>query len=287
MKSILKLYDSFQAAPTKWGVALGSGGARGYAHVPLLELVEECGIKPEIVTGSSIGSVVGAAYALTADSRMVRKMTNMFVKKNQKKIDELVKMASSTTLTDALNMARKSTAEKSIVDEDFLYDMITPIFGDAKFSDTKLKLGIVATDIKTSSTTLITSGYIIDAVCASASVPGTFAPTRLGGTHFIDGGVMCVVPVEQCRELGAQMVIAADVTNKMRKGTFKNSLDLMTYINQLKLERIIKYELEKADYSVRFINLDMDWYRFDQFEKATQLSRKLLEEGLKKELMND
>jgi NTE family protein len=281
------LYDSSPAAPTKWGVALGSGGARGYAHVPLLELIEECGIKPEIITGSSIGSVVGAAYALTADSRMVRKMTTMFVKKNQKKIKELVKMASSTTLTDSLSMARKSTSGKAIVHEDFLYDMIIPIFGDAKFSDTKLKLGIVATDIKKCSTTLITSGYIIDAVCASASVPGTFAPTRLGGTHFVDGGVMCVVPVEQCKELGAQMIIAADVTNKIRKSNFKNSLDLMTYINQLKLERIIQHELTEADYSVRFINLDMDWYRFDQFEQATQSAKKLLEEGLKKELTHD
>jgi len=287
VRLILKWYDSDPASPTKWGVALGSGGARGYAHVPLLELIEECGIRPEIVTGSSIGAVVGAAYALTADSRMVKRMTGRFVKKNQERIKELVKMASSTTLTDALSMARKSTADKAVVEEDFLYEMILPIFGDAKFSDTKLKLGIVATDIKTSSTTLITSGFIIDAACASASVPGTFAPTRLGGTHFIDGGVMCVVPVEQCRELGAEMVIAADVTNKMRKGKFKNSLDLMTYINQLKLERIIKYELSKADYSVRFVNLAMDWYRFDQFDSATKMARELLDQGLRKELTDE
>jgi NTE family protein len=272
------------ATPTKWGVALGSGGARGYAHVPLLELIEDCGIHPEIVTGSSIGSVVGAAYALTGDSRMVKLMTHKFVRKNQDKIRELVKMASSTTLTDALNMARKSTSGRAVVDEDFLYEMLIPIFGDTKFSDTKLKLGIVATDIKRSSTTLITSGYIIDAVCASASVPGTFAPTRLGGTHFIDGGVMCVVPVDQCRELGAGMVIAADVTNKLRKDSFRNSLDLMTYINQLKLERIIQYELANADYSVRFINLDMSWYRFDQFESATKLAADLLEQSLRKDL---
>lgn len=280
----MRLYDSMPATPTKWGVALGSGGARGYAHVPLLELIEDCGIHPEIVTGSSIGSVVGAAYALTGDSRMVKLMTHKFVRKNQEKIRELVKMASSTTLTDALNMARKSTSGRSVVDEDFLYEMLIPIFGDAKFSDTKLKLGIVATDIKRSSTTLITSGYIIDAVCASASVPGTFAPTRLGGTHFIDGGVMCVVPVDQCRELGAGMVIAADVTNKLRKDSFRNSLDLMTYINQLKLERIIQYELANADYSVRFINLDMSWYRFDQFESATKLAADLLEQSLRKDL---
>ncbi len=280
----MRLYDSMPATPTKWGVALGSGGARGYAHVPLLELIEDCGIHPEIVTGSSIGSVVGAAYALTGDSRMVKLMTHKFVRKNQEKIRELVKMASSTTLTDALNMARKSTSGRAVVDEDFLYEMLIPIFGDAKFSDTKLKLGIVATDIKRSSTTLITSGYIIDAVCASASVPGTFAPTRLGGTHFIDGGVMCVVPVDQCRELGAGMVIAADVTNKLRKDSFRNSLDLMTYINQLKLERIIQYELANADYSVRFINLDMSWYRFDQFESATKLAADLLEQSLRKDL---
>jgi hypothetical protein len=80
------------------------------------------------------------------------------------------------------------------------------------------------------------------------------------------------------------MVIAADVTNKLRKDSFRNSLDLMTYINQLKLERIIQYELANADYSVRFINLDMSWYRFDQFESATKLAADLLEQSLRKDL---
>jgi len=271
---------------TKWGLALGSGGARGYAHVPLIEVVEECSIKPQYVTGSSIGSVVGAAYALTADSRTVKKMTSHFVKSNKEKIQKLIDMAAGGKLADMLNIARKTAVSKSIMNEDYLYEMVTPIFQNAKFEDTKLKLGIVATDIKRCQTELITSGYIVDAVCASASVPGTFSPTRLGGTNFIDGGVMCVVPVQQCRTLGAEKVIASDVTNKVRKGKFKNALELMGYLNQLKLERIIASEISKADYSIRFTNLNIDWFRFDHFEEATKNAEELLVD-FKKELMND
>lgn len=271
---------------TKWGLALGSGGARGYAHIPLLEVVEECGIKPEYVTGSSIGSIVGAAYALTADSRMVKKLTNHFVKSNHEKIEKLIQMVGSNKLTDMLNVARKTAVSKSIMSEDYLYEMLTPIFQNAKFEDTKLKLGIVATDIKRCKTELFTSGYIVDAVCASASVPGTFSPTRLGGTNFIDGGVMCVVPVEQCRTLGAEKIIASDVTNQVRKGKFKNLLELMGYLNQLKLERIIASEISKADYSIRFANLNIEWYRFDQFDIAIKYAKELLVD-FKKELMND
>jgi NTE family protein len=170
--------------------------------------------------------------------------------------------------------------------EDYLYEMLTPIFQNAKFEDTKLKLGIVATDIKRCKTELFTSGYIVDAVCASASVPGTFSPTRLGGTNFIDGGVMCVVPVEQCRTLGAEKIIASDVTNQIRRGKFKNLLELMGYLNQLKLERIIASEISKADYSIRFANLNIEWYRFDQFDIAIKYAKELLVD-FKKELMND
>ncbi|MFP4461290.1 MAG: patatin-like phospholipase family protein [Thermotogota bacterium] len=270
----------------KWGLALGSGGARGYAHVPLLDVVEDCGIKPEYVTGSSIGSVVGAAYALTADSRTVKKMTSHFVKANKGKIDKLIEMAAGGKLAEMLNIARKTAVSKSIMSEDYLYEMLTPIFQNAKFEDTKLKLGIVATDIKRCKTELITSGFIIDAVCASASVPGTFSPTRLGGTNFIDGGVMCVVPVEECKALGAQKIIASDVTNMVRKGKFKNALELMGYLNQLKLEKIIASEISKADYGIRFTNLNIEWFRFDQFEEATKNAKKLLVD-FKKELMND
>ena len=278
--------DTKETYETKWGLALGSGGARGYAHVPLLEVVEACAIKPQYVTGSSIGSVVGAAYALTADSRTVRKMTGHFAKSNHDKIEKLLQTAAAGKLSEMLNIARKTAVSTSIMHEDYLYDMLVPIFNNAKFEDTKLKLGIVATDIKRSRTELITSGYIIDAVCASASVPGTFAPTRMGGTNFIDGGVMCVVPVEQCRELGADKIIASDVTNKVRKGKFKNALELMGYLNQLKLERIIASEISKADHSIRFTNLNLEWFRFDQFEEATRNASQLLVD-FKKELMND
>ena len=271
---------------TNWGLALGSGGARGYAHVPLLELIEECGIQPQYVTGSSIGSVVGAAYALTGDSRMVKKLTHHFVNTNQKRIEKLVQMAAGSKLTDMLNVARKTAVSKSIMNEDYLYEMVTPLFQNAKFEDTKLKLGIVATDIKRCKTELITSGYIVDAVCASASVPGTFSPTRLGGTNFIDGGVMCVVPVEQCRTLGAEKIIASDVTNQVRKGQFKNALELMGYLNQLKLEKIIASEMSQADHSIRFTNLNMEWYRFDRFDMAIKNAKELLVD-FKKELMND
>ena len=280
------MYEQGENTQSKWGLALGSGGARGYAHVPFLEVVEECGIKAEYVTGSSIGSVVGAAYALTADSRTVKKMTSLFVKSNQDKFEKLISMAAAGKLSEMLNIARKTAVSKSIMNDDYLYEMLIPIFKDAKFEDTKLKLGIVATDIKRCRTELITSGYIIDAVCASASVPGTFSPTRMGGTNFIDGGVMCVVPVEQCRQLGAQKIIASDVTNQVRKGKFKNALELMGYLNQLKLERIIDSEISQADHSIRFTNLNLEWFRFDQFEEATKNASELLGD-FKKELMND
>jgi len=267
----------------KWGLALGSGGARGYAHVPLLDIIEENGINLTAITGSSIGSVIGAAYALHADSRKVKKLTYLFTSKNKEKIDQLLGMVEGSSLSESLNIARKTAMKRAVMPEDFLYEMVMPIFGDATFDDTQIKLGIVATDIAKSQSRMITTGYIVDAVCASASVPGTFAPTRLGGTHFIDGGVICPVPVQQCLDLGAEHVIAVDISKNVRKTKYKNALDLMAYVNQLKQERLVTNELKKAEIKVRFPNLNYDWYRFDQQKEIIASAKELLDD-FRKEL---
>ena len=129
------------------GVALGAGGARGFAHVAVLRRLCAKEMVPSVITGSSMGSVIGSAFALFKDIRTVEKLLGYFVEKSAKNILELTRtLQGKVSLTGKLSAAYKTTATRSMMNEYFLYDLISSIFGKARFSDTKIPLGIVATD---------------------------------------------------------------------------------------------------------------------------------------------
>ena len=150
------------------GVALGAGGARGFAHVAVLRRLCAKEMVPSVITGSSMGSVIGSAFALFKDIRTVEKLLGYFVEKSAKNILELTRtLQGKVSLTGKLSAAYKTTATRSMMNEYFLYDLISSIFGKARFSDTKIPLGIVATDAQTGKKELFDYGFISDAVCAS------------------------------------------------------------------------------------------------------------------------
>lgn len=269
----------------KLGLALGSGGARGFAHIALLDFLDEKKIKPSFITGSSMGAVMGAAYALTGSSRAVKKMTHHFISHQKKKIDFLIKsVEGKSSLTDQFEIARRTTVNLSVMEENYIYNMLSLIFGKAKFKHTKIPFGAVATDWKTGNCELIDSGYIVDAVCASSSIPGPFHPVRLGSTRFLDGGVVRVVPVIEALQMGADEVIGSDVSFPERKSNFKNTMDLIGYINSIKTERLLYSDLKDARYKIYFHEMEMPWYRFDLFNEIIRNSKQILNNIFEKEL---
>ncbi len=277
---ILKSYTG-----KKLGLALGSGGARGFAHIAMLDFLDEKGIRPSYITGSSMGSVMGAAYALTGSSRAVEKMTHHFVKTQQKKISFLIRsVEGKSSLTEQFEVAKRTTLNLSVLEENYIYDMLSSIFGKAKFKHTRIPFGAVATDWKTGSCELIDTGYIVDAVCASSSIPGPFHPVRLGSTRFLDGGVVRVVPVAEAFAMGADEVIGVDVSYVERKKAFKTPMDLIGYINGLKTEKLLFSDLKSAKYRILFHEVEMPWYRFDLFKEIAENSRRILKEKFEKEL---
>ncbi|MDE7158224.1 MAG: patatin-like phospholipase family protein, partial [Clostridiales bacterium] len=175
----------------KLGLALGSGGSRGIAHIGFLKALEEAGITPDYVTGCSMGAVVGYVYCAGVSPDEMRKKVftlklSSIAALNVGKVEGLFR----------LTRARKQIAEFA---------------GDKTFEELNIPFACVATDIDAGELVLLNEGNAIDAVLASSSIPGAFTPAKIGERRLVDGGVLERVPTEEVKAMGAEVVVAVDV----------------------------------------------------------------------------
>lgn len=218
--------------PPKVGLALGGGAARGFAHVGVIAVLEQNGLRPDLVVGTSAGSLVAALYA------------------SGKSAAELEKAAMSmeeAMLTDwtlpLINrgMLRGNALAKYVnaqVDGRLIENMALP-------------LGIVATDLASGEGVLFQRGDTGTAVRASSAVPGVFEPVPISGKEYVDGGLVAPVPVRYAQQMGAELVIAVDISSPPQGSglgdTFKVMLQTFTIMGQ----SINRWELKEAHVLVR------------------------------------
>jgi NTE family protein len=176
------------------GLALGSGGARGAAHTGILKVLDREGIRPTVVAGSSIGSLIGAAYAAGKPTADMEK--------------EWLAVGVSKVLRGF--MPTFPSAGLSSGHE--LRKLLHGLFGDVTIEDLAIPFAAVACDIDTGEPVVLKTGSLVDAVLASTAIPGIFFPVRHGSRILVDGGMVDPVPVSVCRNLGADIVIAVDIT---------------------------------------------------------------------------
>lgn len=177
---------------TRIGIALGSGSARGWAHIGVLQALAELGIKPEIVAGSSIGALVGAAYA-------------------SNKIDEMESMVSKLSWNDLVAYLDMSIIRGGLIHGEKLVDFLRRHIDVMDIESLPRKFAAVATDLKTGREVWLQEGDLIDAVRASSALPGLFTPFKKDNQWLIDGGIVDPVPVSLCRAMGAEIVIAVSL----------------------------------------------------------------------------
>lgn len=177
---------------TKVGLALGSGAARGWSHIGIIKGLAELGIEPDIVSGSSIGALVGAAYA--AD-----------------KIDLLEEWSCSLTWKEIIRFLDPTLLGGGLIQGDKLSEFISEYVKNLEFESLKRELGVVATDLETGREIWFREGPVMEAVRASISLPGLFTPLHHQGRWLVDGGLANPVPVSLCRAMGAEVVIAVNL----------------------------------------------------------------------------
>jgi NTE family protein len=179
----------------KIGLVLGSGGARGIAHIGVLKVLEDNGIKPDFIIGVSMGSVIGACYALGFGAKELEIEALSFTKR---KIFKHV--------FDLANPRRSLIQGVKI--EKYLNNFID----NKKFSDCQIPLSILTTNLASGDELIIEKGELAQAVMASCSVPGIFPPVKIGEHHYIDGGVVNPTPVDLAAEKKVDIIIGVDLT---------------------------------------------------------------------------
>jgi NTE family protein len=176
----------------KIGLALGSGSARGWAHVGVIRALEEAGIKPDIVAGASVGSLVGAAYA-------------------SEQLPTLEQWIRSLTKRDVWGLLDTAFSRGGVMRGNKLMRAIGEQIKDFDIENLPIPYGAVAADLHTGQEVWLQQGSMLNAVRASSGLPGLFAPMWHQQRWMIDGGVVNPVPVSMCRALGADFVIAVNL----------------------------------------------------------------------------
>ena len=179
----------------KIGLALSGGGARGLAHIGVLKVLEQEGIPIDFLAGTSMGGVIAAAYASGLSVDYIEK--------------EALRMG---RLRNLITLLDRSLPRRGLVEGQKVQEYLTTHLGDKTFEEMKIPLSLVAVDLISGQEVVLNSGSVVDAVRATVSLPGVFAPFRLGDYLLVDGGVLNNLPADVVRHTGADVVIAVDVS---------------------------------------------------------------------------
>jgi NTE family protein len=279
--------ERFFSDPTRV-LALSGGGARGMAHIGVLQHLDELSLKPELVTGTSMGAVIGAWYCLHGSSDGLAAMTHeLFESELFEKLDldELLDDESETPdsfeafsrRTKILFTFSKMVRRISVVEPGFMEEIMDRMYGDATFEDLKIPFVAVATDLYSGEDVALTQGSVARAVQASAAIPGVFPPVPLDGRLMVDGYITKNVPVPEPGEPPNRAeVIVVDVQRSLEsRGPWNNGIEVVAraeWIMQIQLNR---YYLEQADLvlvpDVRHVHW-ADFQRIDQLIEAGRLA---------------
>ncbi|MGH1399969.1 patatin-like phospholipase family protein [Acinetobacter tandoii] len=207
-------------------LVLGSGGARGYAHIGVIQVLEQYGIHPDLIVGTSAGSVVGSIYASGKNAQQLREI--------------------------ALNMKANDVRDVKLAMTGFFDGQKVENYVNEQVLDTPLELlktpmYVVATELKEGKKVVFNYGNTGQAVRASVSIPSMFIPTKIAGEEYVDGGLVSPVPVNVARELGADIVIAVDILAQPEHTETKNVWGLFNQNINIMQNRLAQEELKHAD----------------------------------------
>lgn len=244
------VWNPFRRRPLKIGLALGSGGAKGMAHVGALKAFSEYGIEFDIVTGTSIGSIVGAAYA-----------DGMNWQEIYQKVSEV----------DLSSVRKKGIlAQLTMTDSERVTDVVASVFGaEKKIEDLKKPFAALSVNLKTGEEVVLTKGNLAKSVTASSAIAPVFSPVVMDEMHLIDGAYLNPIPADVARALGADVVISIDLSSKNAATT--ESLRLFDV-----LIASVKIAMRNARYkgyhnSNVVIHPDLNGYKATKFDRLDEM----------------
>ena len=218
--------------PPKVGLALGGGAARGFAHVGVIQVLEEAGIKPDLVVGTSAGSLVAALYASGRNGQQLQAVA--------------VAMDEAAFADWTLPLF-----SRGVLRGEALGRYVNAQVGNKLIESMPLPLGVVATDLASGQGVLFQRGDTGTAVRASSAVPAVFLPVKIGAHEYVDGGLVSPVPVRYARQMGAELVIAVDISSPPEGNPSADPVQILLQTFAIMGKSINSWELKDADVLVR------------------------------------
>ncbi len=214
----------------KIALVLGGGGTRGFAHVGVIKALEAQGIVPDIIVGTSVGSAIGALYAAGYTGFQLQEMS--IPMKQERVVDW-------------------SWPNRGLFTGKPLQDYINRAVKQATLEKLRRPFAVVATDLASGEKIVFRSGNTGMAVSASCAVPGIFQPVVINGRSYVDGGLVSPVPVGEARALGADFVIAVNISNPPQNNKTETTVDVLMQTFDIMSQTINRYELANADVVIR------------------------------------
>ena len=258
----------------KIGIALGAGGARGLAHIIILEAFEELNIKPHIISGSSIGAIVGAAYASGMTTKEMKDSVEELMLSKNFKFTEFYKKYDVFKIIDMLDVSMSTTGffkgNKFLA---FYKEKIKTY----KFSNLEIPIKIVATEYWNKKEHHFTSGNLIDAVRSSYALPTLFTPVKLGTKLYMDGGMVNPLPYDIIQD-DCDYIVGVDVSSKkgINNNDIPNALDSLFASFQIMQNSILtqKLKLAKPDLLLEVDVKDVRMFEFNKVELIWNKAKK-------------
>ncbi len=273
--------------PRGFVLALGGGGGRGLAHLGVLEALEEHGLKPEAIVGTSIGALFGAMYALEPDIKRMRNRVEALLHSDafsRLALPDLTEAetADHTWLGKLTAAARQSVlyarAAKgtALTDTEALLNLVQTLCEGKGFSDIRIPLFATTVQFPSGEIEIFSKGNLPRAIAASMAIPGVFEPVEISGQHFVDGGLACELPAKEAKMLAkpGQLIVAVNVGGRpnpdLRPSTVIGMLDWAIRIKSLYMRQ---YKAQFADLLIEPVTGFRQWADFSHPDQEIERGR--------------
>jgi NTE family protein len=244
----------------KTALVLSGGSARGIAHLGVVKVLKREGLRFDVVVGTSIGSLVGAAYALDIP------------------LDQVEAVSLKTGAMDLLDI---TISRMGLTEGNRLENIIKQVVQNKSFQDVKMPLAITAVDVETGEELYFTEGDLIKTIKASCSLPGIFKPVELNGRLLIDGGMRQHMPADIAKRLGADFIVGVDVGFCIKKGRINSMLGVIMQSIQMMGEELSRYQSEKVDILITpKLEDDIDQMAFNKAAAIIKKGEEATEEAM-------
>jgi NTE family protein len=241
----------------KLGLVLGGGAARGFAHIGVIQALEEAGIRPDLVVGTSAGSVVAALYASG---------------KNGKALQKIAENMDEASFSDW----RLPLFKPGMLKGEALARFVSNEVKGRQIQELAMPLGVVATDLHSGQGILFQRGDVATAVRASSAIPAVFQPVSIAGHEYVDGGLVSPVPVGYARQMGAELVVAVNISVDPESNQAQDTFQVLMQTFAIMGKRINAFELQGAEVVVRPAMAGLSSTSFASRLDAIQLGRQAM-----------